>query len=740
MKREINKRALIFIFLLLLVVVLAFFAHEWQDMSHVLALVDGEVLTFSVPSGFYEGSVSINLIPDFEIPAAAQIYYTLDGNNPTVDSNRYQKAIELTAPAEDITVYPLKAVVYYKGEYSPIVEQNYIVGNNIFDRFSLPVISITSDEDNLYDPETGIMVHYDERSEEWERQAHVTMYDTQGNVMLEQGIGLAVSGGTSARLEFKSLKLVGDLLYDDTYDKLNLQLFSQVESSPLSLVNTYNNIKLRSGSQDAWMGNIRSALMSRVADQSGFLGCSTTQRCVVYLNGTRWGVYDLQQNFTNSFLRRRFGLPDSEQIISIKAVEINFLKYGGVADYFSADLNVPENRQALEQHVDMENFLLYYAIEILANNTDWPQNNFMAWRYTGVPNPDAPYTDGRYRFILYDTDMVFSCEETPIFFEGSNQDTFRLLMDGTGLHSHSSVFPHVMESEYYRDKFLTIVSDLLNTSFQKENLLSIVDEEYARIRPETAIYNTAEDLASQDHYIALLKAAINTRETIIRQDFAEYFGMEQSYRVSVQNAEGVTLSWNQIQLHSGEAYENNYYRGTEYTISASAYPGYRFSHWVVNGMRYDGEILTVSDAMAKDGIVEIQAVSEKVTEPALVISEVSAEDGNDWIKVVNCGHSPVALRQYWLSNALADDKKFQMPAITLMPGETITVNCVNNAHTIGDYICNFNLKQGETLYLWNENTVIDQLLVPAMADGESYGRYQNSDSWVFYKNGEQRHD
>lgn len=580
MKREINKRALALVLFLFLAVTVVFFAYERQDMAHALELVDGEVLTFSVPSGFYEDTVQVKLTPDLELPASAKIYYTLDGNDPTVEANCYQGAVELTALSEDVTVYPLKAVAYYKGEYSPVVEQCYVVGKNVHDRFSMSVISITSDGDNLYNAETGIMVHYDERSAEWERPAHITMYDAQGNVVLEQGVGLAVAGGTSARLDFKSLKLVSDVVYDDTYDKLNLQLFANTEVSPLSFVNTYNNVKLRSGSQDIWMGNIRSALMSRVAEQSGFLGCSTTQRCIVYLNGERWGVYDLQQNFTNSFIRRRFGLADSAQIDSIKATELNFLKYGGVTDYFSEDLDVKENRNVLEQYVDMENYLLYCAIEILANNTDWPQNNSMAWRYTGTPDANAPYSDGRFRFVLYDTDMIFSREGSPVFFEGSDQDAFRAIMDGTG-KAGNSIFPHVMESEYYREKFLTIVSDLLNTSFRKENLLAIVDEEYTRIRPETALYYTAEELASRDQYIALMKTAIDERETVIREAFAEYFGMEQTYRVSLRNAEGVTLSWNQMHLSSGKMYENNYYCGTDYTVSASAYPGYRFSHWLV---------------------------------------------------------------------------------------------------------------------------------------------------------------
>ena len=86
MKREINKRALVLVLFLFLAVALAFFAYERQDMAHVMELVDGEVLSFSLSSGFYEETVQVKLTKDLEIPSSAKIYYTLNGDDPTVDA------------------------------------------------------------------------------------------------------------------------------------------------------------------------------------------------------------------------------------------------------------------------------------------------------------------------------------------------------------------------------------------------------------------------------------------------------------------------------------------------------------------------------------------------------------------------------------------------------------------------------------------------------------------------------
>lgn len=734
MKREINKRALVLVLFLFLAVALAFFAYERQDMAHVMELVDGEVLSFSLSSGFYEETVQVKLTKDLEIPSSAKIYYTLNGDDPTVDAIPYAGSVVLEARSDGVTLYPLKAVVYYKGAYSPVVERTYLVGAGVGQRFTLPVISITSSHENLYDPETGIMVHYDERDPEWERQSHVTMFDASGQVMVDQGVGLAVFGGTSARKPIKSLKLVADAAYDQGQDRLNLRLFEDVEQSPLSFVETYNNVRLRAGSQDREMGNIRSAVMSRLASQSNFYGCSTTQRCVVYVNGEYWGVFDLQQNFTRSFIRRRFGLPNSDEVFTIKPTEYNALYYGEVYSYFQADLNVPENREVLEQYVDMDDYLLYCALEILANNTDWPQNNFMMWRYTGQYDPNNPYTDGRYRFLVYDTDMIFHPTGEALFFEGADGDTFRTIMAGTG-KADGTVLPHVLESEYYRSKFLTMVADLLNTSFREENVLALVDTEYDRIRAEAATHSNAEELAVSDQYVQTMKLAITEREENLRQAFAELLGAQETYGISLQNAEGVTLSWNQMALYSGEGYENAYYCGTNFVIHATADPGYVFSHWLVNGQRHTGEDLVISDALAVDGTASVVAVSQRVEGAVLGISELSAEGGNDWVKITNFGGEAIWLENYWLSDDQDDVAKYQLPGVMLAAGESVVINCKNNAYAVGDYISNFSLKQGETLYLWQDMVVIDRVTVPAMADGESYGRRENSAQWVYYRNG-----
>jgi hypothetical protein len=570
----------------------------------------------------------------------------------------------------------------------------------------------------------------------------MTLFDTDGSVLLERGVGLGVSGNTSAADVVKSLRIEGGEEYDtstDPQDKLSLTLLTDESAETLAPhITEYNHVRLRSGSQDLYIGcNIRSSLMSRLAEESGFDGCTATQRCIVYLNGAFYGIMDMQQPYSHSFLGDRFGLPDNDLIERIKGSEMSARNLGYL-DRFDANLNDAANRAALEQVVDMDNFLLYYAIEILANNTDWPLNNFEMWRYTGEAVDGNPYTDGRWRFLIFDSDLIYFSQMPERFdtdfFEGCLGDTFVNLMENTS-RGAGSVFPQVMASDEYRARFLTLICDLLNTSFNTENVLDIAQQEYDKISAENARQLSEDRLAEVDAAYEALVASIGEREGLLREALAGYFDVGETYTVSVTAGEGAAVTWSNQRLAGGEGYENEYYCGVPLTLAAEAQPGYTFLYWLVNGTAVRGETLTVSDAQcAADGTLTIRAVCRRADGGALSLSEVSAAGNDDWFKLTNAGTEAIRLSDYYLSDDAAQPLAWQLPAVTLAPGESIVINGKKNTHAMGEYICSFNLKCGETLYLSDSaGRTIDRLAIPRMSADETYGR-DASGRLVFFDN------
>lgn len=750
-RKEILNRCVGILIVLLGIFVFAFYKDNYSSLESALSHVKDEPIIFSAKSGFFEETLYLRLEKDLEIPHGAKIYYTLNGDDPDINDNEYVNGIELSLIENEIKVYPVKATVFFKDEYSEIQQETYIVGKEVKEEFDLDVINISTDNANLYDYYIGILAdgyiydtteqnpngdkkgNYTMEGEEWVRDANLTMFNKEGNLLINQEVGIEVSGGSSRSYDVKSFNITAGNNYLPNPEKLVFENFyDEYTYTELSAVNEYNNIKLRSGSQDRTDTNIKSSITSRLAEESNFDGYRSTNRCVVYLNGEYYGIFDVQQNYANSFLARRFNLDNSELVEKYKGSEKKVLADAELIDLFETDLNIETNRKRLEEKIDMDNFLLYYAIEILMNNTDWPQNNYRIWRYTGGYDGKNDYTDGRYRMLLYDTDLIYVTNEHRI--EVFGKDVFQSIMES--LHSaKNSVFPKVLNSTYYREKFLIIIQDLLNTSFAEENILLIVEEEFNKISEQTLRNNGVEIHERLATNVERMKEKIKQRDEMLLNLFKEYFELEAKYRLVLNNTEGVSISWNNMRIYENEFYENTYFYGTSFILNQEAYPGYKFDYWVVNGEKIYTEQLNITMEMIQDEICNV-SVSASNLENVLVIEEVSAKNDSDWIKVYNAGKSNIDLSGYYLSDSKNNLYKYQLPNISLKSKESLVINGNKNYYAIGDYICNFNLNNMETLYLTNkeQNIIIDEMDIPRMDKYETYGRFDHSNKMVFYNN------
>ncbi len=530
--------------------------------------LDGdELIYFSQDSAMYDDTVTLELKKDERLPDSAEIYYTLNGDDPTSEEGILYTGPIILKSDGSCVVYPVKAAVCVDGACGTACERTFIICDDVGNEWDTDIVCITADSSSLYDYDTGILVRgrtYDEyvaaygesgahnkgnfrnRGSEWIRDGHVVMFDADGAVLLDQDVGIGVSGGTSSSMDVKSLKLYAGSIYDDAHDTLDLYLenpgsfddfddsdnsdnydISDSTATPLSgtgysPVYSYRSIRLRSGGQDMDTGNIRSSVVSRLACESGFDGISSTTRCMVFLNGEFYGIFDIQQNFSSDYLADRFGLPDPDAVEKIKQGEVYALSSAGLSELFNLDLNVEENRVLLEEQVDMDSYLLCFAIEILCNNTDWSSNNFEIWRYTGEADENNPYTDGRYRFLIYDVDLCYPTDGRYEWFEGSNGDLLEDLMEGT-THAEGSTFPSVMASDYYRERFICLVSGLLDTTFSTDHVLQIVDEEDAKISSIREEFCGEEYAASAEAAVDEMRQAVIARPDEIAELFEKYF-------------------------------------------------------------------------------------------------------------------------------------------------------------------------------------------------------------------------
>ena len=525
-------------------------------------------------------------------------------------------------PASETTVFTVRARICREKDSTDVQCGTYCVGGDLLPYENGFIVCVDTDPEGLYDYEKGILVggkdlvdndfskyhgNYMKKGEEWIRSCHVAVFDEDGRMLQDRNAGLSISGGMSRRLDQKSFNLSAGEPYGDEDGHFYLDIFPDSEESEFAHVGSYTHLRLRARSQVP--RTFRETLIGQLAEESNVRAAAEPRKGIVFLNGSFYMLAELEPTFSDSLLAHRFNLPDTDHIKRKKGKESSVFRKLDVTDIFSADMTQKENRDALEQTADMDDYLLEYAFNILTNNLDWPYNNVEAWRWTGEYDPQKPFTDGRLRFVIFDSDKAFNADPE---LEGSfGTDNLANIMENIHI-GRDSAFPNIMKAKTYSDKFFTILSDLMNTSFQTDHVVGLIRESYAQVQEDVKSYYT-EDYRRQieEDFEGALNLASSRNETV-RADLQTWFGLspEDRYQLEVSAGDGVSVSWDFMSVPRKTTYTGSYYTDIPITLTASVAPGWRFDHWEVNGKNYlpkentdeaDGSVTEGTDTSAPGG-------------------------------------------------------------------------------------------------------------------------------------------
>ncbi len=577
---------------------------------------------------------------------------TSEETRPTIEDGRESWEREKWTAAADsgirpertedgICVLPVRACLVQGEDRSPIVTKTYVIGENVRDRYDVYVASVVTDSYNLFDYDNGIMIpgsHYltdvangvrEDRAgnfyqngDEWIKSGHVTLFSPGGEVLLEEDTGLAVAGYSSRIIPTRTLRMEASKAYGTSDDYFHLDIFSDPEKGPgadtASQIDLFKKIKFRThGIPGYHIRSVRNQYAKELTDECGFPGLTENRLGVVFLNGEFYTVCDIAPSTTADYVCRLFNLNVPDGIEKYSGSDVDVYTRTKIIKLFTADLTQEANQQALEAKVDMDNYLFYFALEVLFNNADWPFNNVTVWRYLGEENPENPCSDGRIRFLIEDMDQILT--------NGLHGDPTRWsdeLIDYL-MKDKGNTFHHVMECTRYRDRFLTYVDDLLRTAFEPDHACAVLDRLYAEMKREyildygEAFWKEMEDTAETT------KQNVREKESLYRKNITKYMELTDRYQARIEAGEGVSVTWNNMTVSSGDTWTNDYYCGTSFTVTAHPADGYRIAGWEVNGKKVsgegtDGNSLTISDALSESGAagnagtaaVTVRAVAE----------------------------------------------------------------------------------------------------------------------------------
>jgi len=618
----------------------------------------------NVGGGFYENSVAVSL--SSETPDAA-IYYRMDGKAPNDND------IEYTGPITISSTAVLRAIAYAPNlNESGIMTHTYIIDE---DRENFVVVALTTDPENLFDPEDGLFPNFE--MEDLEKNAHIQFFETDGSLAFSQEIEIELQGNGSLTLPQKSLKMKAKASLGNAY--FDYKIF------PDEAPDKYRSFLMRQSGQDwnrtMFRDALQQTLMADVSDLNGIiekpdLDLQSYRPGILYINGEYWGVQNIRAQMSWKYLDAHYGLEEEEVDVVEDDDELktgDLVEWDAFNDYLEDNnFSDPANYVELWEKADVDHFMDYMLHGIIADNNDWPGNNNRHWR--------ERTEDGKWRWLTKDMDFGFGLRPLN---GGWDSGDFTTNMLAVCLAENSSEYYNrppatlflrrLMENEEAKSDFINRAADLLNTVFEEDRILNRIDDFEDVYSPQM-----------QDHYdvwqsgwnghsgkVEKLRIFAAGRAPEVRNHFVNQFSEVSGLTdvaIDVNPEMSGSIDFNTLTLNETHfPWAGIYFQGLEIPAFAKPNRGYLFENWSGAASGSNPEVLANINSNSEDLIANFQ-LGSTATDP-IVINEInynSPDDSDpaDWVELFNPNASSVDISGWYFEDE--SGKFYGFPANTIM--------------------------------------------------------------------------
>lgn len=450
----------------------------------------------------------------FTGPEGATIHVTTDGRIPTVADRaidgpmavlpdrrtadawmRVPTSVQWRPPVPGLpAALTVRATACVDDACGPVTTRTVLLHEH-----KLPVLALAADPGAFFDPDTGIYVaghgifrtdeeavrrfphdhrwwkypgNFQFRGKAWERQAQAELMEAGGGRRWSGPVRLRIHGNNTRGFPQHALRM-----------KLPL---NTVPWCGERRGGGHRTLVLRAGGNDQADSFLRDVVQHRMCAGLPF-HTSGSRAVVVYLNGAYWGLHHLRERIDAQELSRRHGgdadgytiLEDRLLLYDGDQAEVKrFERTITMAERW--DPEGPHYVDSLERRMDVDGFLTYMAAQIILGNLDWPDQNVKYWRWTGPRDSAVPVHDGRWRFIMGDSDMGLGYAG-PV-----SADLFQHVERHQG--PVAQVYKALLRSSELRRRFRSIVLDLLDGALSGPAMVTAIDAEAELLAPEMALH------------------------------------------------------------------------------------------------------------------------------------------------------------------------------------------------------------------------------------------------------------
>ena len=596
------------------------------NSSSGYSLLENDEVSFSHSGGFINGSIALGI----SSLHSSNIYYTTDGSEPTISSIKYDQA------------FFVKSTSTIRAR---IIEDNYLPGVIYSVSFvngrkpNLPVVSLTTEDANLWDYNTGMYVmgpnaqsgppnHGANFWNDWEYPFSFVYYNKNGIPQVTQDVGAKIFGGWSRANDQKSFALFARKEYGD--NSLDYKFFANNE------LDGFKSLVLRNSGNDWQRTMFKDGFITTITDHLN-IEHQSFQPVVAYLNGEYWGIYNLREKVNEDFLAAHYDL-DADQISILQndadIVEGTNTSYVQLRSYITTNESLAESAKYayVADRMDVDNYIKYQLANIYVGNTDWPGNNIKYWR--SDENPDS-----KWRWIMYDTDFGF----------GGFDDVYHNSIAFATYPSSSSwpnpawstlLLRRMLTNVGFRNDFINQMADNINTTFTPENVIGHIDSMASIIDSEIP-YQVQKWGRSYDEWqwdVEMLREYGEQRPAIMRDHVEDYFDLANQHsitlNISAKNQGRIRVNTIRPSVYP---FSGIYFEDVPIELEAVPETGYKFVKW-------EGSNTTSDRVLNLDlkSSTQLTAVFEELSEEdiELVINEINYNSGDeynsgDWIELYN---------------------------------------------------------------------------------------------------------
>ena len=478
--------------------------------------------SFSQPSGFYDIPFELTILSEDGL----SVYFTRDGSTPDETDSLYTEPLTIEDMSQEPNVFSartdicpsgkrkdntaprtpvdkatvIRAVaVDGEGNRSDVSTAVYFIGFQDREYFyeDFMTVSLTVEPDDLFDDTRGIYVlgdtfkqwknsddynpdleewlipaNYQNHGREWERPAYLQIF-VQGEETASAGVGIRIHGATSRRLAQKSFNVYTRKEYGTKplrYDLYSGTNFSEATDEPIT---EYHRFILRNCGGDR-TARIRDRLIQNLVRDRDFITQAITP-CIVFINGEFWGHYEITEKLTDDFIHDHFGV-SKKNVVLIKNEQIEEGTEEDAAAFAElrkwireTDFSEEKAYQKLGELIDLEGLAEYMSTEFYIANWDFGDNNVALWRARDT-DPDNAWADGKWRFILFDTEY-----STGIYGEATAEtDAIEMLREKDCIIN--DFFFGAMENPNFRNQFREAYEDISNDDFAYGRVNDVIDD------------------------------------------------------------------------------------------------------------------------------------------------------------------------------------------------------------------------------------------------------------------------